>query len=220
MQEYVEYSKSMDQRLKRLEHDAPQPRLVMEEDGPANTKIRERTEGAATAVQAMHGDSCSATRVDPDPKTNSTSFGMKAEPPDLPCREDVLVEDVAAASKSCLPSLEMGTTTAAGDLLPTGEISKATKTTFNQPPPWLYLTEETNSKKTPTPYVSYGSIFFQKNNLPAVPSCRRFIETKSEENRIVRPWRFKVVSAPARFWDRGARCFEWRFMLGLDEAAA
>ena len=31
---------------------------------------------------------------------------MKAKPPDLPSREDVLVEDGAAASKSCLQSLE------------------------------------------------------------------------------------------------------------------
>ena len=30
----------------------------------------------------------------------------------------------------------------------------------------------------------------------------------------------KVVFAPARFWDRVARCFVGRFMLGLDEAAA
>ena len=32
----------------------------MEEDGPADTKTRERTEGAAMAVQAIHGDSFSA----------------------------------------------------------------------------------------------------------------------------------------------------------------
>ena len=30
----------------------------------------------------------------------------------------------------------------------------------------------------------------------------------------------KVVSAPAHFGDRGARCFVWRFMLGLDDTAA
>ena len=30
----------------------------------------------------------------------------------------------------------------------------------------------------------------------------------------------KVVSAPARSGDRGARCFVWRFMLRLDEVAA
>ena len=30
----------------------------------------------------------------------------------------------------------------------------------------------------------------------------------------------KVVSSPVRFWERGARCFVGRFMLGLDEAAA
>ena len=95
------------------------------QDRPANTKTRERTEGAATAVQAMHGDSCTAQKVQDGPKT-SISFGVKAEPPDLPCREDVLVEDGAAAPKSCLSSLEMRTTTATGGLIPTGKISTAT----------------------------------------------------------------------------------------------
>ena len=63
----------------------------MEANGHANTKTRERTEGAATAVQAIRGDSFSAHWIEPGPNTNSTSFGVKAEPPDLPCREDVLV---------------------------------------------------------------------------------------------------------------------------------
>ena len=54
-----------------------QPRLAMEADRIANTKTRERTEDAAAALQAMHGDSFSACRVDPGPKT-STSFGVKA----------------------------------------------------------------------------------------------------------------------------------------------
>ena len=43
----------MDQHLARLEQDARQSRLVMEADGQASTKTRERTEGAATAAQAM-----------------------------------------------------------------------------------------------------------------------------------------------------------------------
>ena len=109
----------LEQHLTSLAQDARQPHLAMEEDGPENTKPGERTEGAATAVQAMHGDSCFATRVDPGPKTNSSSFGMKIEPPSFPCREDVLVEDGAMAPKSYLPFLEMRTTTAAGGFLPT-----------------------------------------------------------------------------------------------------
>ena len=96
-----------DQLAARLEQDARQLRLAMEEDGPANTKNRERTEGAATAVQAMRGDSFSVRRVEPGPNTNSTSFGVKAEPPALPCRDDVVVESGDAAPMSCLPSLEV-----------------------------------------------------------------------------------------------------------------
>ena len=71
----------MNQRIARLQQDARQPRLAMEADGQADTKTRERTEGAATAVQAMHGDSCSANRVDPGPKTTSISFAVR---PNLP----------------------------------------------------------------------------------------------------------------------------------------
>ena len=160
-----------------------QPRLVMEADGPANTKTGECTEGAATAVQVTHGDSCSATRVEPGPKTNSTSFGVMAEPPDL----DVMVENGDASPKSCLPSLEMWSPSAAGGLLPTGEISTATKTTFNQPPLRL-STKETNCKKTSTPYVSYNSSFW---NLLAAPSCRRVIETKSIQNKTFDPGDFQ-----------------------------
>ena len=85
LEEMAEDWRSMDRRLTCLEHCARQPRLAMEADGPTNTKTRERTEGAATAVQAMHGDSCSADRVDPDPMC-STSFGDDCTgPPAPPC---------------------------------------------------------------------------------------------------------------------------------------
>ena len=79
-----EIMRLLGQHLTSLESDSRQPRLAMVADGHADTKTRERTEGAAIAVQAMHGDSCSATRVDPGPKTNLTSFRMMAESPDLP----------------------------------------------------------------------------------------------------------------------------------------
>ena len=126
--------RSMEQCAARLGQDARQPRLAMEANGHAYTKTRERTEGAATAVQAMHRDSCSVIRVDPGPKTNSTSFGVKAKPPALPCRNDILAENGAAAPKSCLPSSEMGSPTVAGGLLPKSEASIATRTIYNQPP--------------------------------------------------------------------------------------
>ena len=60
MEEYIEERTGIDQRLTRLEHGARQPRLAMEEDEHANIKTRGRTEGAATAVQAMRGDCLSA----------------------------------------------------------------------------------------------------------------------------------------------------------------
>ena len=179
-----------------LEHEARQPRLAMEADGPANTKTQERTEGSATAVQAMREDSCTtAQRVQDGPMTNSTCFSMMAESPALPCRDDVVVESGDAAPESCLPSMEMRATTAAGGLASTGEASTATRTTSNEPLLWFYATEEMDpeedSKKenlwTSTPYASYDSSVFQESNLSAAPYCRRVLETKSRQNRTFDP---------------------------------
>ena len=132
---------------------------------------------------AMHGDNFSARQVEPGPKTTSTRFGMKAEPPALPCRDGVVVEKRAAAPKSCLPSLEMRSPTAAGGLLPTGKISTATKTTCNKSPLWPYSTQKANSKETnvwtSTLPAWYDDSSFRTNKLLAAPSCRRDIETKS-----------------------------------------
>ena len=69
--EFKEVSKSIDQRLASLEQDARQPRLIMEADITANKKTRDRTECVATAVQAKHKGSCSANRVNPDPKRST-----------------------------------------------------------------------------------------------------------------------------------------------------
>ena len=90
--------KGENSRVASLEQDARQPHLAIEANGPADTKTREHTEGAVKAVQAKHGDSCTAERVQGGPKT-STCFGVMAEPPALPCRNDVLVENSAAAPK-------------------------------------------------------------------------------------------------------------------------
>ena len=82
------------QRLVSLEQGSRQPRLAMGTDVPADEKTLERTEGTAKAVQAMHGDSFSAKRVEYGPES-STGFGVKADPPALSCRDDVLVENDA-----------------------------------------------------------------------------------------------------------------------------
>ena len=182
-----EMMRCLEQHIASQEQDARQSRLAMKADGTANTKTRERTEGAATVVQAMRGDSCTAQKVQDGPKT-STSFGVKAEPPDFPCREDVLVEDGAAAPKSCLPFLEMRSRTAAGGLVPTGETSTATNTTYNKKPLRLYATEETNPKeknpRTSTLSALYESSFWK---LLAALSCRKVIGTKSRQNRTSDP---------------------------------
>ena len=115
------------------------------------------------------------------------------EPPDLPCREDVLIEDGATTPKSCLPSLEMRSPTAAGGLVPTGEASTATETTSNEPLLRFYATEDMNpeddSKEknswTLVPSTSYDSISFWR--LFAAPYCYRVVETKSRQNRTFDP---------------------------------
>ena len=118
-------------RLASLEHDAWQPRLAMEIDGLTDTKTRQRTEVAATAVQAMHDDSFFARRVDPGPKNTSTSFGMKANPPVPHFRDDILVDNGVVALKSCLSPFEMRSSTAAGGSLFTGKASIVTRTTYD-----------------------------------------------------------------------------------------
>ena len=129
------------------EQDAWQQRYTMEADETANTKTHERTEGVATALQTMRGDSCPTTQKAQEGPKTSISFGVMAEPPDLPCREDVLVEDGATSPESCLPSLEMRSSTAAGSLLSTGEASTATRITSNELLLRFYATEEMNPEE-------------------------------------------------------------------------
>ena len=60
LDELEEEIRATEQRLAGQEQNARQPCLAMEADAPADTKTRERMEGAAKAVEAMHGDSFSA----------------------------------------------------------------------------------------------------------------------------------------------------------------
>ena len=181
--EFKEDLRSMDQRLASLQRDARQSRPAMEADVQVDTKTRERTEGAAKAVQAMNGDSFSAKRIQDGPKS-STIFGEKVEPPALPCRDDVVVQNGAAAPKSCLSPLKMRTPTAAGGLLPPGETSTTTRTTFDHSTLWFCQTEET-ILNTSILSASHDNSFW--TNLFAVPSCRRVIKTKSGQNRVFDP---------------------------------
>ena len=141
----------------------------------------------------MRGDGFPAHRVEPGPNTDSTSFGVKAEPPDLPCMDDVVVESGVAASESCLPSLETRSSTAAGGLVPTGKAPTASETTSNEPLLRFYKTLEINPEgdstmehsRTLTPSASYDSSCFWR--LFAAPYCYRVVETKSRQNRTFDP---------------------------------
>ena len=192
MSHFEEQTEILEKRLTRLDHGARQPRLATEADGQADTETRERTGGAATAVQAMRGDCFSVRWFDLGPNTNSTSFGVKAGPPALPCRDDSAVESGAAAFESCLPSMEMRPSTAAGGLVPPGEASKASETTSNQPPLRFCSTEETDLEAknswTSISSASYdSSSVLQERNLSATPYCRRVVDTTSRHNRTFDP---------------------------------
>ena len=168
LDEFTEITRGTKQRLESLEQDARQPRLAMEADVPADKKTRERTEGAAAAVQAMHGDSFSGNRVDPEPKS-STSFGdVSIGPLALPCsRDDAVVGNSDAAPKSCLSLLEMRSPTAAGGLLPTDKTSTATRQTTTS----LVLPDRRDK------FESFSSIrlVLQYFLSTFCPSCRRVI---------------------------------------------
>ena len=197
----------MGQHVTRLENEARQLRLAMEADGPADTtKTRERTEGAATAVQAMRGDCFSACRIEPGPTTNSTSFGVKAGPPAFPCRDDSVVENSAAAFESCLPSMEMRPSTAAGAVDSTGEASTASGTTSNESLLRFYETKEMNPEGdskmedswTLTSSASYDSSTFWR--LSATPYCRRVVDTKPGQNRTFDPGGSRGHLRACLFW--------------------
>ena len=144
---------------------------------PSDTKTRERTEGAAATVQVNHGDNCSANQIDSDPMC-LTSFGDDSTgPPALPySRDDSLVDNDAAAPKSCLSSLEIRTPIDAGGLLPTGKASTTTRDHLLPTVSWFCPTEETNSERTSIQYASYYIIFWWINNQVAAPSWRRVIQ--------------------------------------------
>ena len=101
-----------------------------------------------------------------------------------------MVENGAAATKSCLSSLEMRSPTAAGGLLPAGKASTTTRITFYQPRLRFCSTEETNAERTSTQCPLYYNSTFWLNQLPA-PSWRRVIQTKSRQNMIFDPGRSK-----------------------------
>ena len=62
LEESEDDMRRVNQRSASLEGDARQPRLAMEVNVTADKKTRERTKGAAAAVQAKHGDSCCAKK--------------------------------------------------------------------------------------------------------------------------------------------------------------
>ena len=130
----------------------------MEGDATADKKAHERTEGATAAVQANHGDSYFAKRVQAGP-ISSTSFGTKTKPPTLPRWDEVLVDKGAVAPKPFILPVKMRTLTAAGDLRPAGKASTNTRIAFNQRCLWFCPTNETNSERTSIQCASYYRSF-------------------------------------------------------------
>ena len=140
---------------------------------------------------------------------------MKAETPALPRRDDVLVDDGAAAPKSCLSTLEMHTPTAAGGLLPADKTSRNTRVTCNQSRLRFCPTEDTSSERKSIQHASFYSIFWSMNNQLAAPSWRRVIQPKSRQTLEFDPGSSTgCLRVCPYFWERGARCFVGSFSLG------
>ena len=142
--------------------------------------------GAAKEVQAMHRDSCSENRIDPDPMCSTSFDDDCTKPPALPCsRDGALVSNGTAAPKSCLSPLEMRSPIAAGGFLPTGKTSTAKKASLHQLPLWFCLTQE-KKLRTSILYVSYFSSFGWIKYQQA-PFWPRVIETESGKSRLFDP---------------------------------
>ena len=110
MDKIADEMRAAKQRLAGLKQDARQPRLAMETYVTSGSKTSEHTEGATAAVQAKHGESCSANQVDPDLMCR-TSFGDDSTgPPALPySRDNALIGNGAVVPKSCISPVEMCT---------------------------------------------------------------------------------------------------------------
>ena len=126
----------------------------------------------------MHGGSCTAQEVQDGPKT-STSFGMKTEPPALPCRDDVLVENGGASPRSCLSPVEMRKSTPAGGLLhaDSASIYKAQGINFSPqllPRSFRETSEEKNIGTLRQTFAKYNRSWHPK-----------VIKTKSGQNLVL-----------------------------------
>ena len=196
----------LEQHLLIQEQDARRPRLAMEADQTANTKTQERTEGPAKAVQ-VRGDSCTAEqKVQDGPKTSIT-FGVEAEPPDLPAEK-------AFWSRRALrrPSRVSHSWRCAhqhpGGLVPAGKASTATETNFDQPSLRFCFTEmglEAICEKiqlhtSRTTAAASGDCLL----LPTAEGSLR--PNPGKIGPLIQAVR-KITSAPAYFWNRGTRWF-------------
>ena len=121
-----------------------------------------------------------------------------------------MVENGAAAPKPCLSSLEMRTTSAAGGLLPTGKTSTAIK-----PPSTSHLFGSTRPRRQIQRRLIYGLKFHPRctktvsgdiNCLLPPPAGGSSRQNQGKIGCLIQAV-IKVVPAPARFWERGARCF-------------
>ena len=190
MDELAEDMRVTDQRLASLEQDARQSRLAMKAEVQKDKETRERKEGAAKAVQEIHGHSCSANRVDTDPMF-STSFGDDSTgPPALPCsRDDGLVGNGVAAPQLCLSPLE-ALTNSRRWLTP--------RSLYNDEDHILSAASLVLLDRRDE-FENFESIrlVLQQFYLRAAPSCWRIIENKSRQNRMFDPGDSKV---PHRAW--------------------
>ena len=163
----------------------------MEADGPANTKTRERTEGAATAVQAMHGLKLYYCTKRSRWTEDLDQFRREGRTSRSPLQGRRFGRGQCYVARVVSPIL--------GDVLINShwwlsshrQSLHSNGDNFNQPPLRFHSTEETDSEasskernlRTSTSYALYDSSIFQESNLPAAFYYRKVVETKSRQNR-------------------------------------
>ena len=213
LEEFNEDMRRGNQRLASLEQNARQPRLAIEADVTADKKTRERTEGANNAVQAKHGDRCSAKRV---------QAGSRPVRP-------------VSANKLSLPLSVAGMTSWLTTALRRENLVSHSWRCALQQPLAAYFPPAKPLQRRGSPITShvFGSARPRRRilrghqlNTPRttagfgrtisflLPSARGSLKRNRSKLCCSILAVLQVINAPACFWERGTCCFMGRFSLG------
>ena len=202
----MEEMKATEQRSPSLEQNARQPRLAMEAGVTIYTKTRKRTEGAAAAERAMSGDESSA-EVNPD-SICLASFGEDyIGPPAHPNTRDNALVDKRRCGVEAVS-------------LTHGDVHANSRRWLTSRRQSLYNDEDHLLPAASSVLPNCGDEFWEDINLIRLV-LQQFLEEKQPTSSLLAEnhWNkievvLLVVFSPARFWERGVRCFVRSIPLG------